>query len=686
MGAATVSQIPGTLRDLRRWMRWEQTGRGKLPTQPTSTLAVEKLLPFKVVATDELSTSQGIGFCLTGGVELDDGTRLVALDVDACVQPLTGKMEPWAEELLDRCRNTYASYSPSGTGIRIWLAVAEPPPYLPIIRPSQVGRPSGVSKRPEVQTFGLGPAGYVTETGERVDGCLNEILRFGQIDWLPEMFGVELDDSIIDLNGNSPLPVGTGEPPSFAAIERRVSTAPRGKQLLAGEWKDLGYPSASECAWELAKHVLRAAGNHAEQAIAFLQRSPWGLGLVDSRDPGKYGKARWWARELGRLVQKSPEFHAEAPGSVFGDVEIPEPAPDLEHGDGSMVLHCMADVEPKEIDWLWHGRIPVGRLSLIAAPPGVGKTYLTHYMAATVSKGVRWCDGSDCDQGRVVLVSCEDDPADTIRPRLDACGADVSQVHVATGVRKIDPNSEKKSVMGFTLEDLRPLDRALTELNNVRLVVVDPVGSYFGGNKDSHVDTEVRAVLAPLATLAARHAVAIVLVAHTRKSSSGTADDSVLGSRGFTGLARAVHHVFRDPDRPSRRLFLPGKNNLGEEKLGLAYRMIGAPLPDVVFEDSPVTVTADQMLALQARRSSGPRSRSSAGATEAWLRDLLDDGAERSAGYVKEQAKQAGISWRTVQKAANEIGIRPRRNGFADGCWTWKLSVSREDAIAELLS
>ena len=333
------------------------------------------------------------------------------------------------------------------------------------------------------------------------------------------------------------------------------------------------------------------------------------------------------------------------------------------------ILVRMSDVKPQEIDWLWKGRIPVGRLTLLSGVPGLGKSFLTVDMAARISVGRAWPDGSPCKLGSVVLVSCEDDPADTIRPRLDACGADTGRVHVLTGVQRIEPFRNKKSETAFTLADLEPLDRALGQLGDVRLVVIDPVGSYFGAERDSHVDTEVRALLAPLAVLAQKHRVAILLVAHTRKSITGTADESVLGSRAFTGLARAVHHLMRDPDSRFRRLFLPGKCNLTVEQSGLGFRLAGAGVPAVTWDGLPVTVTADELVGRQHHGGRGEREVK--GATVDWLREVLKVEA-LPAGKVKDLAAAAGFAWRTVQRASEALGIRPRKIGF-DGEWLWVL-------------
>lgn len=80
------------------------------------------------------------------------------------------------------------------------------------------------------------------------------------------------------------------------------------------------------------------------------------------------------------------------------------------------------------------------------------------------------------------------------------------------------------------------LEKSLAAIGDCRLVIIDPVGSFFGVDADSNGDAAVRSALAPIAMLAEKHNCAVLLVMHTRKESSERADDAVMGSRAFTGI------------------------------------------------------------------------------------------------------------------------------------------------------
>ena len=338
---------------------------------------------------------------------------------------------------------------------------------------------------------------------------------------------------------------------------------------------------------------------------------------------------------------------------------------------GGPILQCLADVEPVTVRWLWPGRVPFGRITLLVGRPGEGKSFLTIYMASRVSTGSPWPDGSHCPRGSVILISAEDDPGDTIRPRLDAHHGDARRVHLLSMIRKIDDNGERRDVM-FALADVGALEAALKAHPDCKLVVVDPIGSFLGGRTDAHRDNEVRSVLAPVAKLAEKYGPAVLVVAHRRKSGGSFADDLALGSRAFTGIARAVWHVTHDGDDKARRLLLPGKNNLAPEGSGLAFTICGEP-PAIVWERDPVAMSADDALVAEnesGSRRPGPEPEARNQAVE-WLQDLLRDGPMASA-KIKDEAKEAGYAWRTLHRAKDELGIKPYREQFG-GAWMWKL-------------
>lgn len=341
--------------------------------------------------------------------------------------------------------------------------------------------------------------------------------------------------------------------------------------------------------------------------------------------------------------------------------------------DTGPVLIRLSEVEPADIAWLWPRYIPLGRGALLVGRPGDGKSFLTSYLAANVSRGHPWIDGSPCPMGSVILCSAEDGAADTIVPRLIAHDADRSKIYLLRGIRAMDDNADMVERV-FTLADLPALRMTLEKLSDCRLIVIDPIGSYLPGRTDAHRDNEVRSVLAPVCKLAEEHDAAVLVVAHTRKAAAAHADDMAMGSRAFTGLARSVLHLLIDPDDETkrRRLLLPGKNNLAQRPPGLAFEITPGPIdsrPCIQWIAGEVSITADEAV----NRQAGDNRNSSLDEAVAWLADLLSDGP-MPAKEIKAKAEEDDIKRRTLDRAKAKIGVIACREGFDKGSrWVWRL-------------
>jgi len=336
-------------------------------------------------------------------------------------------------------------------------------------------------------------------------------------------------------------------------------------------------------------------------------------------------------------------------------------------------LVCMADIQPTKIDWLWPNRIPVGRLSLLVGRPGAGKSFLTCDLAARISKGEPWPDGSKNVEGSVMFITTEDDPNDTIRPRLDAHNANVSKIHLLRGINVQKPNAEPDE-SAFTLKDVDQLAEAVRQVKDCRLVVIDPIGSFGGKGIDFHKDNEVRSLLTPVIRIAESHGIALLVVMHRRKAESMFADDTAMGSTAFTGLARAVWHLSSDPDDPARRLLVPGKCNQSAQPTGMAFTIEGDPVR-LEWDPDPVEVTADDALS---RERNGSGGHSAVDEAVDWLRTALS-GGPRPSKELEEEARKNKISGKTLERAKKEIGVESRPGGYRK---PW-ISMLPEDDVGQ---
>jgi hypothetical protein len=332
----------------------------------------------------------------------------------------------------------------------------------------------------------------------------------------------------------------------------------------------------------------------------------------------------------------------------------------------------LADVSPQIVEWLIPGKVPRGKLTLIVGAPGLGKSFLCLDLVARVSCSglVPAGAGETIAGGQVVVVSAEDDLGDTVRPRLDAAGADVTRIHALTTIRHHDGRESP-----FDLSYLPQLETKIAELGDVRLVVIDPITSYLGADIDDFRNTQVRAVLTPLADMAKRLDLAIVLVHHLNKSNGANAINRISGSLAYVAIARVAWLAIRDPEDFGRRLVLSVKNNLGPETWGLAFRIDEGR---VAWENDPVLATANDVLRETSARENPPRGeRSSCGASTRaaadWLRELLAGGKCMLSAEIFAEGAKVGISQHCLYRAKDKLDIRPRKDGYSSGRWLWQL-------------
>jgi putative DNA primase/helicase len=387
------------------------------------------------------------------------------------------------------------------------------------------------------------------------------------------------------------------------------------------------------------------------------------------------------------LTEVAPVMDASTLAEVrgrwaLGEDELRHPA---RAGAGSLITRRMSDVNAKPVNWLWPRRIARGKVSIIAGNPGLGKSQVTASIAAIVTTGGRWpVDRSQCTPGDVVFLSAEDDPADTLRPRLEAAGANLQRVHCMDAVILGYSGEGQQQNRAFSLQrDLEGLSVKLTELGDVAAVVIDPITAYLG-DVDSHRNAEVRALLAPLSEIAAKHGTAIIGISHMNKSVGTEALMRVTGSLAFVAAARAAYLVAQDPGNPARRLFLPMKNNIGPDSEGLAFRIEAATVQSavgplqtslVVWDSEPATTTADEVM-----RTQVPEHGSALRDAEEWLREELSEPAP--ATEISRMAANAGISRRTLQRASESLGIIKGKAGMRAG-WMWSLPANMTKSFEE---
>jgi putative DNA primase/helicase len=476
-----------------------------------------------------------------------------------------------------------------------------------------------LAARPATTNLAEPPATIPSNTSEDVERCRQAMMA--------------LPDSIEGYGGDDAIFDAALLPPKFG-LSREA-----GRELL-GEWND--------------------AKAH----------PPWDNDRCDYKHAQAYDR-----------VAADGELGSYSSAAAYDSFEViaAPPATPKRSRQSSIIAAPASQIAPVPVDWLIDKRVPKKCPTLLVGAPGGGKTTVVTYICACVSTGSNFADGSKCDRGKVVIINLEDDAASNLRPKLDSHGANLDNVFIVQGVRHVDSKDQTTDTI-FTLEAVSALDRFIESIGGCALLVIDPIGAVLGGKVDSYKDSEVRAAMAPLTALAAKHGCAVLVVAHTRKTGGPDADCNVLGSRAFTGLARSVWHLFQDELNPSRRLLLPGKANLAAQQSGLAFTIGGEP-PAVQWDSAPVNMTANEYMAAAASaRQAAGRPADQLIEAELFLMSALADGPRPTKELIEEGKYAHSLSARTLERAKKSLGIEAFRPAIP-GPWYWRLG---ENSLCEV--
>lgn len=296
-------------------------------------------------------------------------------------------------------------------------------------------------------------------------------------------------------------------------------------------------------------------------------------------------------------------------------------------------VFSLEKIEPKRISWLWPGRIPRAMLTLLCGDPGVGKSFCSIAVAARLSRGLplpgEEKPGTACGS----LFICGEDPlAEAVRPRVDANGGDPSRILVLQ-----EPE--------FHLTDIEKL-RVAVGKQDIGLVILDPLSAFLPAKTKWLEDPSIRAALLPLADFAEETGIAILAIAHFRKSEADEIVHKVAGSIGLAGIARSILAVTWDKDDRERRLLLPIKASYSRKPDGLAFRITDDL--QVVFENAPVKATVEDILSSRETREAADETKFNV----KWLMDFLRDGPKTIAEIERESP---GISRRTLFRIADKL-------------------------------
>jgi putative DNA primase/helicase len=345
-----------------------------------------------------------------------------------------------------------------------------------------------------------------------------------------------------------------------------------------------------------------------------------------------------------------------------------------EPASGGVVLQRLDEIEIEPIRWIWNGYLAKGKLHLIAGHAGVSKTTLALKIGATITTEGSWPDGTKAALGNVLIWSGEDDPQDTIAPRLLVNGADPNRVYVIAGAK----DSDGKPRPFDPAEDMGELAKRANAIEGgVSLLIVDPIVSAVKG--DSHKNAEVRRDLQSLVDLGVELDCAVVGITHLSKGSKGARiGERVTGSLAFNALARVVWGCAQMPEEKNQdgmvAMFV-SKSNIGPDKGGWLYDIDQKPVPgkDKVYATQvtwrgPTSESADELMAMS--EDGNPQDKPKIEIAKEFLHNELGD-TPRKASDVEDKAKAKQISGATLWKARKAMGVMHEKWGFGENSITW---------------
>lgn len=334
----------------------------------------------------------------------------------------------------------------------------------------------------------------------------------------------------------------------------------------------------------------------------------------------------------------------------------------------------VSSVRTTKVEWLWYGRIPIGKLTMLDGNPGLGKSMLTVDIAARVSTGAPFYGSEDKrEPGAVLIITNEDDLGDTIRPRLISHHANVDIVR--HDMRLSFPSG---------LDELQELCRFYRETDTpLRLVIVDPFHSFIDEGVDANSPSAVTQALSPLVALASNYKFAPVIIRHLSKGNrDGAAVTRGAGAIAIIGLARSGILIGPDPDEKGVRILSMTKTNLMKDPGSLRYRIAddeeGRPV--VQWMGSSEHDAEELVAPPPSKRVNGrkrPDTDSQVGLAIDWLFERLKRGPELASSLFLD-ARRAGFPDPTLKRAKVHLPISSSREKGPKGTirgWIWSLDT-----------
>jgi hypothetical protein len=277
---------------------------------------------------------------------------------------------------------------------------------------------------------------------------------------------------------------------------------------------------------------------------------------------------------------------------------------------------------------------------LVAGRKGMGKGTLLSEVASRVTRGELG------DKRNVVWIGSEDSNSIDVRPRVEAAGGDPDRILVL-----------KKGWIQLP-RDIAEIGRAMTEMGDAGMLVVDPISNHIAG-KNSNSDEDVRDAIAPLNQVADEHKSMIFGVRHlSEKDCSRGVLAAILGASAWVQTPRAVLAVALDDEDPQiSHVQCVAGNRLPAGTPGRMFRIEGVLLPGLENEVTRAVWIGDSTKDVETMLSNGTdRQPSKSAAAAELLLDILDEeGWQESDALDARVARETGLAVKTIKNARTRL-------------------------------
>ncbi len=306
----------------------------------------------------------------------------------------------------------------------------------------------------------------------------------------------------------------------------------------------------------------------------------------------------------------------------------------------------LSEVVEEEFQWLWEGRFPAAKLSVVGGDGETNKSYMLLDLAHRIAEGRPHPDTGKAPevQGPVLWITGEDSPGE-VKRRAKNLSYRGSDIWVVEGIfRSSDPTS-----LDLT-RDVKIIEKETKELG-AKAVIIDPITAFEPGI-DSNSDNDVRSlILQPLADLAKDTKAGVIFIKHFNKNTSLPIQYRIGGSVAYVTAPRAAWEVKTLSKKTGKRLLSKIKMNVWPCADPLAFWINDEHIVEYeIYTGAQENGDYVPSPKRQGRPAHVPKAKA------IWEEFLIEGSVSSARAYGF--AKAAGITSRIMDQARRELGLR----------------------------